>query len=149
MSTTVRLLVDVKNEKPAYEEVHVEDCGSATYRLLQSPGLVLGLAAGDVLVLEQGGTFTLVERGRNICIQIFSKSMLDQIEQAATSALARIGGRLDGKASVELVYTVSANVGFPAIEEILRDLQARFPVLEWYYGNVYDPADGVTPLNWW
>jgi hypothetical protein len=26
---------------------------------------------------------------------------------------------------------------------------ARFPDSIWYYGNVYDPEDGVTPLNWW
>jgi hypothetical protein len=23
------------------------------------------------------------------------------------------------------------------------------PNCEWYYGNVYDLKDGVTPLNWW
>ena len=19
----------------------------------------------------------------------------------------------------------------------------------WYYGNIYDPEDGITPLEWW
>jgi len=149
MSTTVRLLVEVKNEKPAYEQVHVEDRGAGTYRLLQSPGFVLGLAADDVFVLEPGGTFKLVQRGGNISIQMFSDDAVERAEPFATSELTRIGGRLDGRMPNVLIYTVPARAGFPELERALGNIQTRFPGLAWYYGNVYDAVDGVTPLNWW
>jgi hypothetical protein len=56
MSTTVRLLVEITDGKPAHEEVHVEDRGAGTYRLLQSPGFVGGLATDDVFLLQPDGT---------------------------------------------------------------------------------------------
>jgi hypothetical protein len=39
--------------------------------------------------------------------------------------------------------------GFAPIEAAMRRYQAAVPVGEWYYVNVYDPADDTTPLNWW
>ena len=95
MSTTIRLLVEVRNEKPAYEQVHVEDRGAGTYRLLQSPGFVLGLAADDVFELEPGGTFKLLRRGGNISIQMFSN---DPVERAGRMAdhSERLAGRDEG-----------------------------------------------------
>jgi hypothetical protein len=149
MSTTVNLLVRVKNEKPLYEEVHVEDRGAGTYRLLQSPGFVLDLAADDVFLLEPGGTFKLLLRGGNIAIQMFSDHPVNRAEPLVSAELAQIGARLDGRMTKQLVYTISAKVGFPEIERTLKDVATKFPLIEWYYGNVYDPVDGVTPLNWW
>ena len=149
MSTTVRLLIETREGKPVHEEVHVEDRGAGTYRLLQSPGLVLGLAADDVFLVQPDDTFKLLQRGGNIAIQMFSEHPLDRIEPQVSSELARIGGRLDGKAPNLLVYTVSVKIGFPEIERVLNSVAASFPTIQWYYGNVYDPADGVTPLNWW
>jgi hypothetical protein len=150
MSTTINLVAGYGSTgRPAYEEVHVEPCGPATYRLLQSPGLTGGVAAGDVIVVDANGLFKVVERAGNVCIQIYSRDGLPEAEQFATPEFAKIGGRLDGRAPKVLVYTVSVDAGFPAIERVLADIKSRFPSLEWYYGNVYDPADGVTPLNWW
>jgi hypothetical protein len=150
MSKTISLFVEYNSYgKPVREEVHVEDDKEGRYRLLQSPGLIFGLAAGDVFTVESDGTFKIVERAGNVCIQIFCATLIEQIEQVATPAFASIGGRLDGRASKVLVYTVFIEAGFLAMENILKRLQLQFPVMEWYYGNVYDPADGVTPLNWW
>ncbi len=45
--------------------------------------------------------------------------------------------------------SLPVSVGFPVIENVMeRFLQAQ-PESEWYFGNVYDRRDGVTPLNWW
>jgi hypothetical protein len=41
----------------------------------------------------------------------------------------------------------SSGVGHPALRT-LGEMMEQFPGSEWYYGNVYDPRDGVTPLNW-
>jgi hypothetical protein len=60
-----------------------------------------------------------------------------------------IAGWLDGSADKLLVYTIPWRSGFVAIEGVIGTLQSRFPSMEWYYGNVYDSKDGITPLNWW
>jgi hypothetical protein len=36
-----------------------------------------------------------------------------------------------------------------AIEFVFIEFVAAHPGTEWMFGNVYDPRDGVTPLNWW
>jgi hypothetical protein len=94
-------------------------------------------------------SYTVIERGGNISLQIFATERLDELEASARGALHRIGGTLDGRSSKELVFTVPVSAGFPAIEAAMNGLKAEFPRADWYYGNVYDPVDGVTPLNWW
>jgi len=73
----------------------------------------------------------------------------DLLRRFADPEFAKIGGWLDGSAEQLLVYTVSVDVGFPKIEGVISGIKEKFPALAWYYGNVYDPVDGVTPLNWW
>ena len=48
-----------------------------------------------------------------------------------------------------LVYSIHVSCGFSAIENILNEFVGRDGQSAWMYGNVYDPADGETPLNWW
>lgn len=133
-----------------YEEVLVDVVESSRYRLLRSPGLVLGLAADDIIEVTENGKFRTIQRGRNVCIQVLSPTRIDNaLEQDASTSITRLGGRLDGRAEKILVYTVPVGVGFPIIEEALNAMIAKHTGLEWYYGNVYDPADGITPLNWW
>ncbi len=49
---TLDLRAGVKTSgEPVYEEVLVDGLGNRTYRLAASPGLVLGVAAGDVIEL--------------------------------------------------------------------------------------------------
>jgi hypothetical protein len=149
MGKTLRLLVGQgSNGNAAYEEVLVEPVGPAQYRLLQSPGLALGIAADDVFSRSSDGNFKVLSRGGNVCIQIFADDV-NTIEKAATQGFKEMGGRLDGRSARQLVYTVPFDVGFPRMEGVLEAVKARFPEAEWYYGNVYDPEDGVTPLNWW
>lgn len=135
--------------KPAYEEIIVEQRGDSTYELLASPGLVLGLAAGDTIRITSADDFEIVARGGNVCVQLFRNAGVDNVEPVASEAVQKVRGRLDGKTPRELVYTIPVSVGFPAIENSMRQVIDQFPDAEWFYGNVYDPADGVTPLNWW
>jgi hypothetical protein len=44
---------------------------------------------------------------------------------------------------------VELEAGFAAIEGLFNQWVREHPGWEWYYGNVYSTADGVTPLNWW
>jgi hypothetical protein len=151
MRDVVELLVGRSSSGDAvYEEVLVEKLGANRCRLLRSPGLALGIAADDLIEIAERGHFKVVQRGRNVCVQILSSDRIDDsVEREASTRFTRVGGRLDGRAEKVLVFTIPVDVGFRAIEEVLGAVLAKFRNLEWYYGNVYDPADGVTPLNWW
>ncbi len=149
MPETINLLAGrATGGGPAFEEVVVERLAANEFKLLRSPGLVLGLAAGDIIATGEGGTFRLLQRGRNLCVQIFRDGGLDVLEQVLTQQLEKLGGSLDGRAGKELVYTVPVSAGFGPLEAVLRAAMSKAPGAEWYYGNVYDPVDD-RPLNWW
>jgi hypothetical protein len=82
-------------------------------------------------------------------VQIYFEGDLDEAEQLASREFKKIGGYRDGRAAKVLAYAVPVKSGFPAIAKVTALLQGRLPKLEWYYGNVYDPRDEVTPLNLW
>jgi hypothetical protein len=150
MPETLLLQAATKSDgSPVDEEVLVEPLGATRYRLLRSPGLVLGMAAGDVFECTGKGGFQVITRGGNLCVQLLFRSAPAGLEEQATRRLGGLGGKLDGKASMELVYTLPVSSGFASIERVLNALVLEYPSVEWYYGNVYDPKDGVTPLNWW
>lgn len=136
---------------PAYEEVHVEDVGPGRFRVLQSPGFVLGVAGGDEIELDPKlpSGFRVLSRGGNVSIQFFREGDLQEAEDFLTENLARLGGWRDGREKSVLVFSVPVSAGFPAIEKVMRGAMERFPDAEWGFGNVYDPEDGVTPLKWW
>ena len=48
-----------------------------------------------------------------------------------------------------LVHTIPLSAGFDAGAAAFDDAVHRHPGSARLYGNVYDPSDGVTPLNWW
>jgi hypothetical protein len=150
MRQTIQLLAGTSSSgKPVHEELLVEPQGPETYRVLASPGLVLGIAAGDTIRAMSSGGFEVLARGGNLCVQIFYSGGVDKIEDFATQAMTRVGGHLDGKTTRQLVYTIPITSGFVAVEQALNQITGRFPDAEWYYGNVYDPSDGITPLKWW
>lgn len=132
-----------------FEELLVERLDRDLYRVLASPGLVLGVAADDTIRVRAPHEFDVVRRGGNLCVQIFVPSGIDAVEQVATRELMSISGRMDGKVTGLLIYTVPLLSGFGSVERVLNSLVQTFPGVEWYYGNVYDPVDGTTPLNWW
>lgn len=150
MQTFVRLKVGGgPPDQPLYEQVLAVDLGDGTVKIDASPGLVMGVAAGDVIRLTDDNQFEIVSRGGNVCLQIFHRSRIDEVAKSALQKIEGIGGWLDGQAPKLLVYTIPVSAGFAEIEAIVSQLQLSFPGLEWLYGNVYDLIDEVTPLNWW
>ncbi len=125
---------------PVYEEVVVERLGTGRFKLMQSPGRVLGAAAGDVIDVSEDRRATVVERGGNLCIQIYTKGEGAQIEPVVRERLAPLSGRLDGRSEPQLVFTVPASVGLAAVESAMAEVVRQFPKAEWYYG--------ISPVFW-
>jgi len=146
----ILLLIDVVNGKPIKEPVHVADLGDGRFRLLYSPGLVQGIAAGDEFRLaDDDGRFEVLSRAGNLAVQVFSSGPVGELRAELADRVARLGGTLDGAIERGPAFTVPFVAGFAAVEAVLNQWVEEHPDWEWYYGNVYRTADGVTPLNWW
>jgi len=140
-------------DEPVAEKVPVTPVEGVQneFRLSLSPVFVRGLAAGDRIryPADTTGGFELLEHSGNLSIRVFSKHNIAEVDQTLTPALELIDGTLDVSSPGLLVYSIHVSIGFKRIEESLTEALARFPNSIWYYGNVYDPEDGTTPLNWW
>lgn len=144
------LLIEYADGRPLQEPVHAEEVGGEVFRLLYSPGFVQGIAAGDEFrLLGADGAFEVVRRGGNLAVQVFSDEAVAPRQAELAGRVARLGGTLDGAIEQGLAFTVPVTAGFPAVEALFDGWVAEHPGWEWCFGNVYDPADGVTPLGWW
>ena len=128
-----------------FEELLVDPMGQDRYRVVASPGLVLGLASGDEIAVRGDKTFRLLAHGGNVTVQVYGPH---STVNALAPVIGALGGWLDGRAPNLTVFTVPVSVGFPKIERALNEFVSNHSGTEWYFGNVYD-EDGVTPLNWW
>ncbi len=112
-----------------------------------------GVAAGDTVEVSDARTcaFNVVERAGNLAVQVYLAPGLGRaVESDLAPAISRIGGALDDLVDNALaVFTIPVSSGFEQIESILNGFVDRHPDAKWYYGNVYDQRDGVTPLGWW
>jgi hypothetical protein len=131
--------------------VLAEEVGRNRFRIVRSPGFVLGLAAADEIELEDRPDpgFRVLRHGGNVSIQFFRRDGLEEAKRLLKEQLEPLGGWFDGEEKSTLVFSVPISVGFPSIENAMREVVHHFPDAEWGFGNVYDPKDGVTPLNWW
>lgn len=144
---TVNLLVGRnKSDKSIFEEVPVEPvAGSTGVRVLATPGMVVNVAAGDVIEVSQtDGSFVTLIRGGNVGAHVFADhELVDQFMEAIEAS----GGRLDGRTEGLSAFTVLYGPGVVALEKVFNQIVAVDPEAEWYFSNVF--ADDGTPLNWW
>ena len=120
-------------------------------RLLQSPLFARNLAAGDTVRLINPDTaeYELERRSGNLSVRVFRRANVEELNDFLTPAIEKLGGSLDFSTDRALVYSVHVSIGFGLIEEVLNRGCEAYPESVWYYGNVYDPEDGSTPLEWW
>lgn len=136
--------------QPVVERLQVEILEDDSCKLIKSPSFVQGVAKGDNVKLNQDErTFELIKRSGNLSIRVFAKQDIAAIEADVTPRLEKLGGSLDFENERLLVYSIHVSCGFKEIEAILNDHIGEETESVWFYGNVYDPSDGVTPLNWW
>lgn len=135
--------------KPVVERLQVRVNEDDSCQLVRSPAFIKGIASGDVIKLEQGTqNFELIKRSGNLAIRIFSKRDMEQLAENLTAQLEKLGGEQDLETPRMLVFSIHASCGFEKIEAILNKFCDGQNAM-WVYGNVYDPVDGRTPLNWW
>lgn len=150
----ILLPVIVDGARRGEESLPAESLGGSRFRLAGSPGIVEGLAAGDELEVDdrEPAGFRLLRRAGNLCVWFYFASEVTEADpdvQRLASEVGTIGGWLDGGQSTMLVFTIPVRSGFPAVERVFNHAQERHVGSQWLYGNVYDPKDGKTPLDWW
>jgi len=117
---------------------------------VQSPAFVQGLASGDEIKYDNSdNSFELIKHSGNIAIRIFARNDLETLQGVLRSALEKLGGELDFSNERMMVFSIHVSCGFKEIEQILNKHVSPESESMWVYGNVYDPKDGTTPLNWW
>jgi hypothetical protein len=136
----------------ATQPVEVEWIASDEYRVVVSPGLVEGIAAGDIIRLldRVSGRFEVIRRGGNLSVKFaFDAASAEAAStvDVVTRELEACGGRLDGRIRSAAVWTVPVQAGFATIERVMASAVARVERSGWWYGNVYDEQD--VPLGWW
>lgn len=149
---TIELLAGFDSvDKPVLEQLQVKVTAEGNFQLVRSPAFVRGLASGDIIKLDpERKQFEIVQRSGNLTIAVYSRGNVIALSEALTPELEKMGGSLDTETQRMLIYSIHVSLGFQAIEELLnKHIRAQGSEAVWQYGNVYDPADGQTPLNWW
>lgn len=136
--------------QPIVERLAVKQNEDDSFQLVKSPAFIRGIASGDVVkLLPESKEFVIEKHSGNLCIRVYARANLDEINEQLTPELEKLGGELDTETPRFLVYSIHVSCGFTTIEGLLNRYVGNREDAMWAYGNVYDPADGVTPLNWW
>ena len=143
-----------ESSRPGTEVLEVERLGPNQYRLCYSPGVVEGLAKGDVIELSDSDPkgFHVVRRSGNLCVWFyFQEAGINRGPEGdrVRAAVEKFGGICDGGGNTNLVFSVPVSFGFPAVEALFDNLVAQYPGSSWLFGNVYDPWSDFKPLEWW
>lgn len=135
--------------EPVVERLQVRVNEDGSCQLVRSPAFINGIASGDTIKVNKNDQqFELVRHSGKLAIRVFCRGDSAALSDRLTPQLEKLGGELDLETPRLLVYSIHVSCGFTEIEEILNGACDGAKSV-WYYGNVYDPRDGQTPLNWW
>jgi len=136
--------------EPFVEQLPVRELENGQLQLVKSPAFVKGLASGDVIRFIPGSReFELVQHSGNLSVRVFSRNDIGRLADQLTAEIEKSGGELDLETPRMLVYSIHVSIGFSTIEAMLNQAIGSSGDNAWFYGNVYHPEDGQTPLNWW
>lgn len=147
----IELMAGVKPDgTPVVERLQVTVQEDDSCQLVRSPAFIKGIASKDVIKLNKDDqSFEVVKRAGNLCIRVFSREGVEKLAEELAPQIEKMGGELDFENERMLVFSIHVSCGFQKIEDLLNDYIDEDEGQAWLYGNVYDPKDGVTPLNWW
>ncbi|MCQ3830134.1 DUF4265 domain-containing protein [Microbulbifer elongatus] len=138
--------------EPVVERMQVRVNEDDSVQLVRSPAFIKGIASGDTIKVNREDpekpSFELIKRSGNLAVRVFCRGDSTKLSDQLTPQLEKLGGELDMESPRLLVYSIHVSCGFAEIEQILNSVCDGANSV-WYYGNVYDPVDGQTPLNWW
>ncbi|AVS82297.1 hypothetical protein C8237_15230 [Paracidovorax avenae] len=134
----IRVFAGKNQHGNVYEELPAKKISNDTYSLLASPGLVLGLAKGDLVHLN-GDHHNLVKHGGNFCIQMYAPKLDQKSLEKIKSLLQPISGTLDGQGDGALAFSVPTSSGFSATNEAFDKIREVLGS-EYYYSNIYRDA---------
>ncbi|MCW8125448.1 DUF4265 domain-containing protein [Microbulbifer halophilus] len=135
--------------QPVVERLQVRVNEDDSCQLVRSPVFIKGIASGDTIKVDKDSQqFELVKRSGNLAVRVLCRGDSAALSDKLTPELEKLGGELDTENPRVLVYSIHVSCGFANIEEILNGACDGANSI-WNYGNVYDPEDGQTPLNWW
>jgi hypothetical protein len=143
----VSLFAGESNGQRTYEPVHVVVVRDGVRRVLFTPGMVYGIAAGDEIELTEGGEFKVLRRGQNLAVRVFSEEPIAQYLPRLQAEVQPLGGRIDGQVKHGAAFTIPVSAGFKSVEAIFVSFVNDHPSCIWEYGNVYDEQS--KPLGWW
>lgn len=136
--------------QPVAEKMQVSVLENGEYQLVRSPCFIKGLASGDAIKFDESdNSFEITKHSGNLCIRVIAREDLSKLAEDLTPLIEQLGGSLDFENQRMLVFSIHVSCGFKEVEAILNDHVDEDSGAIWFYGNVYDPEDGVTPLNWW
>lgn len=153
MSLSKKLMVERLNklrEDPRWQLIHLpvpgrpdhpEDViavreGEGRWRLANSPGMVPGLAAGDLICLVPEG-YRLLEHGHNLCIHFWVEARdYPRAKQEAVDRVEEEGGWLDAVMGGRgFSFTLPAVLDPLRLEACFASLRAQFPGSRWQYAK--------------
>jgi Protein of unknown function (DUF1569)/Domain of unknown function (DUF4265) len=143
-----------ESSRPATESIEAIRLCPHQFRLLYSPGLVEGVAKGDVIEFSDTDPkgFTVVSRAGYFSVWFYFKEQgrnQGPDGDRVRAAVEKFGGICDGGGNTNLVFSVPVSFRFPAVEALFNDLVGQYPGSAWLFGNVYDPWNDFKPLGWW
>jgi hypothetical protein len=142
----------IDSEPRGAEEVEVEPLGESRYRVLCPPRFAHGLAVGDEIELDATARFGFrtLRRSGNLTVWIYlpARDAEHRVTDDARRLIAELGATLEGTPPWMIILTVPLGAGWQRIEAAMKGV-ATILGATWEYANVYDPADGKTPLGWW
>jgi len=148
---TIELFAGTRPDgQPIVEQLPVSERESGELQLVRSPAFAQGIASGDIVKLRPDTQeVELVQRSGNLSLRVLTMGDMAALADQLVPALEKLGGELDLHNDRMLVFSIHVSCGFAEIEKIMEKALGQDPQSRWMYGNVYHPADGSTPLNWW
>jgi Domain of unknown function (DUF4265) len=144
--------LDQSGQQSIEEVLPAEPLGGDRFRLLASPGLVEGVAAGDEVELAPADPtgYRVLRRGGNLCVWVYvPEPPPEETDPRLSRAATALGGYLDGGNTGLRILTVPVSAGFRRVEAEVEAAVAELPGSSWAYGNVYDRQNGDRPFGWW